>query len=247
MALEEDLKEFGLTDKEAKVYLALLKLGTALVQDVAKEAGTYRTYTYEILKSLKEKGIVSYVIKSGKQYFEAAEPGKMLSIMKEKENKLSSIMPELKGIYKSAAEKPKVELYEGKEGLKTILDDLVRTKKEILVYSSTRKQQKLLQFYFPNFIRRRVKERIKTKVLTERSAETLELCRKDREELREMRFLPAGMEFPTATNIYGNKVAILSLEKEIVGVIIESKSIADTQRMVFNLLWKMAEKQGKNA
>lgn len=239
--IEEVLKEFGLTDREVEVYLALLKLGNALVQDIAKKAGTYRTYTYEILKSLMEKGLVSYVIKSGKQYFEAARPEKMLNILKEKESKISQILPELKTIYKSVIEKPKIEFYEGKEGLKTILDDLIKTKQELLVYSSTKKQLSLLDFYFPQYIKRRVEAKIKIKVLTERSRETLEMHKKDKKELREMRFLPEGFEFPTATNIYGNKVAILSLEKEPVGVIIENDDIAKTQRMVFELLWKIAK------
>lgn len=240
--IEEALRDFGLTDREAKVYIALLRLGSALVQDIAKKAGTYRTYTYEVLKSLVEKGLVSYAIKSGKQYFEAAEPDKLLSILQDRESKIISILPDLKGIYKSAAEKPKVELYEGKEGLKTILGDLIRTKKETLVYCSTRKQLSLLNFYFPQYVRRRIKENIKIRVLTEKSKEALVLHKKDREELREMRFLPKGFEFPTATNIYGSKVAILSLEKEPVGVIIENEDIAKTQRMVFELLWSMAEK-----
>lgn len=242
MVMEEELREFGLTDREVKVYLAMLKLGTALVQDIAKSAGTYRTYTYEVLKSLMQKGLVSYAIKSGKQYFEVAEPEKLLSILKEREIKVNKILPELKTIYKSVTEKPKIELYEGKEGLKTILDDLIKTKQEVLVYSSTRKQLVLLDFYFPNYITRRVKEKIKIKVLTERSKETLEMRKNDKKELREMRFLPEGFEFPTATNIYGNKVAILSLEKEPIGIIIENEDIAKTQRMVFELLWKTSKK-----
>src|SRR3989344_3663074 len=135
--MEQELKEFGLTDNEVKVYLACLKLGTALVQGIAKKANTYRTYTYEILKSLIEKGLVSYVIKNGKQYFEVAEPEKLLNILKEKETKINKILPDLKNIYKTSIEKPKVELYEGKEGLKTILDDIIRTKGEVLVYGST--------------------------------------------------------------------------------------------------------------
>lgn len=239
---EDTLREFGLTEKEIKVYLALLSLGTALVQDIAKKAGTYRTYTYEVLKSLMEKGLVSYVIKSGKQYFEVAEPEKLLNILKEKEKKIEQILPELKEIYKTAVEKPKIEVYEGKAGLKTILDDLIRIKQEILVYCSTRKQLQLLRFYFPNYIKRRVKEKIKIKVITEKSKESLEIHKKDKEELREMKFLPEGFEFPTSTNIYGNKVAILSLEKEPVGVIIDNEDIAKTQRIVFNLLWRIAKR-----
>lgn len=241
MTITQDLEEFGLTDREIKVYLALLKLGTALVQDIAKQAGTYRTYTYDILKSLVKKGLAGYIIKSGKQYFEAAEPEKLLNILKEKQNRIAKILPELKSVYKSSAEKPKIELYEGKEGLKTILDDLIKTKQEILVYSSTKKQLSLLDFYFPQYIVKRVKEKIKIKVLTEKSKETIALKKKDKKEFREMRFLPEGIEFPTAINIYGSKVAILSLEKEPIGIILENEDFAKTQRIVFELLWKLAK------
>lgn len=240
--MEQELREFGLTDKEIKVYLACLKLGTALVQDIAKKAGTYRTYTYEILRSLKEKGLVSYIIKSGKQYFEVAKPEKLLNILKEKEEKIQRLLPSLKEVYKSAAEKPKIEVYEGKEGIKTVIDDLIKTKKPILAYGSTRKQMGLLDFYFPNYIKRRIKEKIRIKILTEHSKETEEVKRKDKEELRETRFFPEGIDLPTATNIYGNKVAILSLEKELLGIIIESENIANTQRLIFELLWKIAKR-----
>ena len=240
--MEQELREFGLTDKEIKVYLACLKLGIALVQDIAKKAGTYRTYTYEILKSLKEKGLVSYVIKSGKQYFEVSKPEKLISILKEKQEKVQKLLPSLKEIYQSAVEKPKIEVYEGKQGLKTVIDDLINTGKEILVYGSTEKQLKLLDFYFPNYIRRRIKSRIKIKVLTEKSKETEELQKKDRKELREIRFFPHKIDPPTVTNIYGNKVAILSLEKDLLGIIIENESISKTQRIIFDLLWKIAKK-----
>jgi sugar-specific transcriptional regulator TrmB len=241
--MEQELREFGLTDKEIRVYLACIKLGTALVQDIAKKAGTYRTYTYEILKSLKEKGLVSYVIKSGKQYFEVARPEKLLNILKEKEQKIQKLMPHLETLYKSAVEKPKIEIYEGKEGIKTVIDDLIKTKKDIVVYGSTRKQLSLLHFYFPHYIQGRVKARIRIKVLTEKSKETTELKKRDNIELRETRFFPGNLEPPTATNIYGSKVAILSLEKELLAILIESEPIARTQKMIFDLLWQTAGKK----
>ncbi|MBT5021481.1 hypothetical protein HOK51_01380 [Candidatus Woesearchaeota archaeon] len=236
--MKNALKEFGLTNKETQVYLALLNLGTSLVQEISRKAGTYRTYTYEILKSLKEKGLVSYVIKSGKQYFEPAEPDKLINILKEKQAKINDILPDLKEIYKQTSDKPKIEVYEGKQGIKTILDDILRSKQELLIYGSTKKQIKLLNFYFPSYIKRRIKAKIRAKVITEMSKEGIEVQKKDSECLRETRLLPKEMDFPTTTNIYGNKVAILSLDGEPTGIIIDNKAIADTQRMIFDLFWK---------
>jgi len=239
--MEEELKEIGLTEKEIRVYIACLKLGSAVVQDIAKKANTYRTYTYEMLKSLKEKGLVNSVIKSGKQYFEVSPPHKILSILKERELNMKRILPQLNALYKSVVEKPRVEFYEGKEGLKTILDDLISTNEEILVYGSTRKQLALLNFYFPNYVKRRVKAGIRIRVITEQSPETIELSKRNKEELREIAFFPKNFESPTATNIYGNKIAILSFEKEPVGIIIENEDIARTQRIVFEMLWNICK------
>ncbi len=241
MNIETALEGFGLTDKEIKVYLALLSLGSALVQDIAAKAGTYRTYTYEILKSLQQKGLVGAVIKSGKQYFEAVEPEKLIDILKEKQEQIKTVMPELREVYKSSVSKPNIQIYIGKEGLKNILDDLVRTKKEILAYGSTERQIELLEFYFPNFIKRRIEAGIRTKVLSEESSVSRKLKKKDRKELRTIRFFPKGINLPTTTNIYGNKVAILSLKNDIFGVIIESEAIANTQRIIFSMLWQQSK------
>jgi sugar-specific transcriptional regulator TrmB len=235
------LKEFGLTDKEIKVYLALLNLGTALVQEISERAGTYRTYTYEILKSLKEKGLVSYVIKSGKQYYEIAPPEKLISILKEKERKINEIIPNLKKIYETTTEKPRTEVYEGLEGLKTILDDMIKTKKEILVYGSTQNMHIYLMHNFPQYIKRRVNAGIYTKIVDTKSTDSEKMNKKSKEELREMRFLPEIINFPTTTNIYGNKVSIMSFKDDFVGIIIDNKDIANTQRQIFNLLWSLSK------
>ncbi|HLC55644.1 MAG TPA: helix-turn-helix domain-containing protein [Candidatus Nanoarchaeia archaeon] len=239
--MQKELKEFGLTDREIEVYLGLLKLGTASVQDISRKSNVYRTYAYEILNSLKEKGLVSYVIKSGKKYFEVAQPGKLINILKDKEVKIRSILPNLEEIYKSRQKKSKIEIYEGKEGIKTILDDFIKTNQEILVYGSTKSQIKLLEFYFPNFIKRRVKEKIKTKVITEKSKESLDIFPRNKKELRKMKFFPQKIEFPTVTNIYGGKVAILSLKDEPLGIIIENEDFLKTQRIIFDILWKISK------
>ena len=235
------MKEFGLTDNEIKTYIACLKLGTALVQEIAKKANTYRTYTYEVLKSLVEKGLMSYVIKNGKQYFEVAEPEKLINILKEKEQKIRKIIPDLKILYKTALEKPKIELYEGKEGVKTILDDIIRTRKEVLIYGNTENQIKIFSFYFPNYILRRVENKIHTKVITEKSPTTISMLRTEKKELRETRFIDK-IKFSTVTYIYDNKIAMLTLEKEIIGVLIENKNIADTQKQIFGALWNISKK-----
>ncbi len=236
------LKEFGLTEKEIQVYLANLQLGTSKVHAIAKQAGILRETTYSILKSLIEKGLVGYVIKSGVKYFETAPPNKLFDILKEREAKINNIMPSLLALEKSIKEKPKVELFEGKEGLKTIIDDFIKTKKEMAAISSTKSLTEKLPYYFPNYIRRRIKEKIFIKVLTEKTAETEKMKTEGKKELREVRFIPKEYEFPNAIFIYGDKIAILDLEKNLTGIMIQNSELTQTFKMIFNFAWDMAEK-----
>jgi sugar-specific transcriptional regulator TrmB len=236
---EQILKEYGLSDNEVKIYLANLMLGTAKANEIARKADILRTTSYEVLKSLVAKGLVSHVIKSGVKYFEAADPKILVSVLEERKKKINTILPDLEAIRKSVTEKPSIELYEGKAGLKTILDDIINSKpKEVLTLSSA-KIFDVLRFYFPHWIIRRAKAGISTRVMQEKTEFMQELKLKDKKELREMKFVPKDFKVNTLTHIYKNKIAILSLRKEeIIGVIIENKEIVETHRSLFEFLWK---------
>ena len=240
---EQILKEYGLSDNEIKVYIASLSKGTSKVNEISKKAGLLRTTTYEVLKSLVEKGLVSYAIKSKVRYFEAADPNKLVRILEEKKEKIKSILPELEFLKQSVTEKPTIELYEGKEGLKTILDDIIKTRPKEMLQLGSSKIFEALNFYFPTWIKRRVKARIHARILQEKVQVIKELKKRDKKELREIRFLPKNFRINTHTQIYGNKIAILTLNKEeLIGVIIENKDIVETQRSLFGELWRIARK-----
>ncbi|MBS3074691.1 hypothetical protein J4447_04565 [Candidatus Pacearchaeota archaeon] len=217
----QELVTYGLTDNEARVYLANLRCGSCKAQFIAKEAKLLRTTAYEVLKTLSEKGLISSVIKSGVKYFEAADPKKLIQILEEKKNKIKPLISELANIKETVKEKPGIQVYQGKEGLQTILDDIINNKpKEILTISSAKILQ-VLEFYFPNWIRRRVRNKIYARVLQEKVKELEEMKLKDKNHLREIRFLSKNFTIKTHTQIYASKVAILTLsEEELFGIII---------------------------
>ncbi len=240
MEKEEALKRFGLNDFEVKVYLELLKMGSSKANLVSKKVSWPRSTVYSILDSLAAKGLVSHVIKSGVKYFEAADPNNLLSILKEKEKYIEGILPELEKIRQTVKEKPKVEFFEGKAGIKSIMDDLIRTRRPVASFSSTKDILSLLQFYVPQFIKSRIKAGIKIKLLTEKTTETEELMKeKDKSELRETRFIPKIGSIPNTVYIYGNKVAILNTEVDNpFGVLIENENIAKTHKLLFEAIWE---------
>ena len=240
MIIQEVLEKTGLTTNEVKVYLTLIDLGNSLAGDISKKANLHRRPTYDSLNRLVEKGLASYTIKSGKKYFHPTDPDKILEIIKEKENEIKKILPELKEKFKRKRVEIFSEIYEGKEGLKTIMEDILKEKKEWLTIGSTGKGKFLLPFYLEHLSKRRQKLKIKRKVLIADTKEGKEYSNELKEQsLIDIKFLPKQIQNPQTIWIYGNKMVIILVSKEHpIMFMIDNKDIANSYRDYFNLLWK---------
>lgn len=236
------LLKIGLTGNEADIYLALLELGPSLVSGIVDKTGINRTNVYDRLNRLKDKGLVSYLIKSGKKHFVAAKPERILLYLKEKEeaiakeyDEINRILPQLKSICPERDDEL-VEMYEGKEGLKTILEDVLKTEKTVLTYGSEGNFTQILKFYFKHYLNRLEKKGIRMKVIFN-AGETREPFSW---KLAQVRYVPERYKTPTETTIYGDRVAIFLLTKKPKAILITSKSVAGAYRKYFDLLWKSA-------
>jgi len=109
------LTEAGLTEREAEVYISLVELGSSSATQIIQKSGLHRAVVYDLLERLIEKGLVSHVIKGRKKFFESTNPLKLLEIIKEKENKIKTIIPQLIELsqFKGRLD---VKIYKGKEG-----------------------------------------------------------------------------------------------------------------------------------
>jgi len=237
------LKDIGLSEKEIKVYISGLKLGLATVSSFAEESNLQRTTTYDLLKSLKEKGIASYVIKSGVKYFSVVNPKELLEKLEEKEKKLKEILPELEILQKTAIERPRVEFYQGIEGFKTVANNMLKEKISEYYAFVAEKNLHFLPYFHMQYRRKRKERNICVKVITNKSDITEEMKKKDKEELRETRFLNKVMnDSATSFFIYGDKIAyIMATEREQLGIIIENKEVTNFQKKIFDQLWKLAK------
>ncbi len=70
----KQLIEFGLSEKEAKTYLALLELEVATVSEVSKTANINRSSAYVVLESLKKKGLAGISDDKNIRRYIAASP-----------------------------------------------------------------------------------------------------------------------------------------------------------------------------
>ena len=239
--MQETLEKLGLTTNEIKVYLALLDIGNSMVSMIAKKTRLHRRPVYDSLNRLLEKGLVSYAIRAGKKYFQAANPAKLLEIAKEREKETQSILPDLISKFKLVKPLISSEIFEGKEGLKTIMADILKEGKDWLTIGSTGKAPKALPFYLEPFARRRVKLKINRKVLIADTPEGRSYAKNlQKQGIIRIKFLPREIQNPQTIWIYGNKVVIILASEEYpVMVSIENKNIANSYRDYFNWMWKI--------
>jgi len=238
--VKEALESYGLTEKEIRIYISLLTLGQSSVNAIARKSNLNRVTCYDVLKYLQEKGLVSYILRSGVKYYESASPRKFLGDLKEKQEKVKSILPELEALKQSAIEKPSIEIYQGIAGIKTILEDVIKQAKETWFIADVNFMDSL-EFYFSHFIKRKRKEKIFSKVITPDCKRMRDYKKKAPKSFVRIRFIKQN--FPTTKIIYGDKMAILTFNKESsIGLLIQNKEIADTERKIFNQLWKNSRK-----
>ncbi len=246
MDILSSLRKFGLSEKEATVYVACLELGDSLASEISLKSNLPRTLIYDILERLIDLGLVSYAIKNNRKYFRAADPNELIRISKEKEETIKKILPKLEDLQKlKGVKRPKVEIYEGKEGMKTVMNDILRSNvKEFLSYGSSRSSYEIIPAFIEHWHKQRVNKKVIMKIIYNDTKEARGKAKKFEKSLKltKYKFMPIKLESPTATLVYGDKVVLQSWTKEPFAVMIEDKQMAENQKQYFKQLWKIAKK-----
>lgn len=240
MTIQQTLEKIGLTTNEVKVYLALIDLGTTLAGGIAKKAKLHRRQTYDALHRLIGKGLVSYTVKVGKKHFRPVDPERIMEIAKEREREINSVLPEIIEKFKKTESKIHAEIYEGTEGLKSVMELILKERKEWFTIGSTGKGPVVLPFYLEQFAKKRVKLGINRRVLLVDTKEGRAYYRiLKKQGLVQIKFLPKEIQQPQTIWVFDNKVAIILVSLEYPTVfLIDNKEIADSYKEYFNLLWK---------
>ncbi|HEY4503314.1 MAG TPA: helix-turn-helix domain-containing protein [Candidatus Paceibacterota bacterium] len=244
--LAKTLGQMGLSEKETKIYLALLSMGPTAIRKIAEKVSINRGTTYELLKRLQSHGLVSYFHKGKRQHFVAENPSVLSNILTRKkkeigeaENDLQKIISELSSLSKVSNNQPVIKFYENYSGIRTILEDvlssLVKTpKKEYSVYSSSSIRPYLYhKDAFPDFTEKRIAKKIHVRTIAIGAGGKVQ-------GEDERKWLSKKDGSPTYTLLYTGKVAKISVGVQNIphGLIIEDKAIYETELLIFNSLWK---------
>lgn len=234
----EILKEAGLTHNESLVYKALLEIGPSLAGQISRKTGLHRRTVYDVIEMLIKKGLVGYIMKNNRKLFESSSPERFLDILKEKENSINEMIPEMMNIYSKTKEKQETNFYKGRQGLKTILEDqLEEGTDEILILGASPLAYKILEYYFKWFDLKRKTRKIKTKIIFNKKDKKIKV------PFSEIKYLPQKYSSPLAVNIYRDKVSIiLWSEENPIAIVIKNKYISEGYKKYFELMWRIAKK-----
>lgn len=241
--LNEKLIQFGLTNKEAVVYTAMLVGGEMTAEDISKQAKLNRSTTYVQLKQLMEDGLASTFKRGKKTFFAAESPRNLERIINKKSEVIEKqkadvmlLVPELLRVYGTGGERPVVRVFEGKEGLTTMRYEMLNSKPEdVRIITSIDQMRKI---FSPDelaaFSELRESMKIKSRVLyfieleenvTPFKFQELKRVTKDQ--------LPFGADM----YIYGDSVSYATTEQSVTGVTITNKDVANTMRALFESSW----------
>jgi len=242
MQLQKVLEQFGLNKKQAKIYLAVLELGSATVNNISRKSDLARSSCYDLLDSLIKKGIANSFSKKGVKYFSVDDPQKIFKLAQEKAEVLQGVLPQLNALYASAKEKPAVRFYQGIEGMKNIFREILKDNNpEVLSFGSADDLLKTMGDYHLEFVKKRVKAKMLARTILRKTKMAQQRKELGQKELRQVRFISQDFNYQGTMTIFGNKIAFFSFIKDHVAVLIESKEIANIQKAMFEYVWMTAE------
>ena len=234
--IQKTLEKLGFSPNEIKVYLTLNDHGSTKAGKIAKLAKIDRSSCYNSLKSLLEKGLVSYVLIGKVKWFQATGPKRLLDYLKEQEEEVKEILPELHARHKIAKIEGQVRLFKGIKGVKSIFLDIARSGADNYVFGSEGQFSKRMPEFAQQFERLKRESNTKAHLI-------LRQGRQEKDSITsEHRYLPVA-ESPAVTNIYGDKIAIIIWTDEPEGIVIENAAAAKAYKSYFDFMWKSAQKK----
>ncbi len=238
--LEQILKDLGLTENEASVYLASLSLGPTTVVNISKASELRRTTVYSVIEALKRKGLLHIELAGLKQLYVAEHPDKLESILDTRKNALQRVLPQFTALYNLKGKESALRYYEGLGSIKTIYDTILepmRPNDYYLVIGDMQKFFDMDRSYFENFFNKRVKKITKARLIVTDTEQARHMQKFAQQFNHEIRILPKGSELAVDVIIIPQKVTIFSFDEPVSAVSLENKSIIEMHKQLFEIMW----------
>ncbi len=250
------LKKAGLTDSQAKGYLALIQHGALSPAELAEKTDESRTNGYMICEKLEQLGLATKKESAGqrkKVIYTPAHPSALEALAERRRKAIQRAETEVKqgidpliSMFYAATEMPGARTLQGVDGIKEVYNDTLRSQHDIYLLRTTSDTPDLGEDYLDRYRKKRAQAGITTYALTPDTPTARRHASSGADEamLFHRTFLPDGAyTAPVEVDVYGNKVAFISFGETQMATIIESPAIAEAMRQIMQLLQNTLTKQ----
>ena len=237
------LQDLGLTPNEAKIYQTLIKAGESTAGEISTKGKIHRRNVYDTLDRLIEKGLVFQILAKGENIYKAVDPAKLLEIVKEKEKKLTRILPDLQKQFEAKPTYQGAFIYRGVEGFKNYLRDILRLKKDVYFIGAKGLWfDPKLKTFLKGFLEEAKRLGIKYNHIFDIEVKA-QLPGVIQEIGPPYKFLPKEYSTKTCIDIFGDHVVTFTglgpgeIDEDIVIYVLIDDTLADGYRKWFQFIW----------
>lgn len=237
-------QDLGLSPNEAKIYQALLTYGGSGVSTIAIRAHVHRRNAYDAIQRLLKKGLVFELHNKKEIVYEAVDPGKLLELIREKELKLSMIMPTLQQLFHKQRSPELAYIFNGVEGVKNYLREVLRSGEDMYVLGAEGAWfDPRIADYAIAFLREAKRKDIRIRAIFD--ADAKELPPAHLHFFPECKFLPEKYDTPSTMEIFGDYVVSYTgtapgkLREDATIFVIYSPELAESYRTWWRCMWDL--------
>lgn len=239
----KQLIDVGLSEKESQVYLASLSAEPRTASDISRSAGLNRVTTYGILLDLEREGLVQKMEKNETAHFLAVSPDLLLQRAKQNVKNLEHALPDLKALIHGHQYSVSRRFFEGLEAVKDAYKETLSAKSEILNYANSKNIRDHWPEYDIEYVQKRMERRVFLRGIYPKDEYGKKVQNEDKKYFRKTRLLPLQKFWlENEIKIFDDKFFIASFAPQPFAIFIQSQTVADSQKQIFEIMWGMAEK-----
>lgn len=235
MDIKDRLEKIGLSPNEVKVYLYLNENGQSKAGKIAKGTYIQRSSAYAAINSLVAKGLIAYAMQGEVKVFQPTTPKRLIEYIKEQEESIKEILPELQKRHQSSKKEGQVRMFKGNKGVQAVFKDIIRSKEDNFVWGDDGNLGKQMPIFCSQFVRDQNENNIKTKLITRKKDVSYS-------KGTTYHYIDDNVKSNIAVNIYGDKIGIIIWDKDPEAIIIENEIAAKSFKSYFDFMWDKTEK-----
>lgn len=240
MKITEALQNLGLSEKEAQVYVALLKLGRGSAYAIAGESGLKKPTTYVILGELMKKGLANKMPRMRKQMFVPKPPDELFALAEERISISKSVLPQLMALIERGKKKPQTLFFEGMKSVREVFFQQARRMagRELVGFYAYVENLPEVDLFAREYHKELARRDVRIRGFVPDHPAEVWYRKTDAEQKRTIKVVPFEEYSSDISVDIGDEHIMFFAPRDMQVTLIENERIAKTMRQFFEMLWK---------